>query len=99
MIESITSYKKTVECPYCGKEYQPCEIYLPNHLLGKSYIERDVYGKPTFIDEKVPQDLTETYTCDDCGKTFKVTARLEFATSCKSTDSNEFRVSLDGGIK
>ena len=68
-------------CPNCGAEYLPCEIYLPNHFLGKSYfIEKDYLGK--ILDYYgQQQNLIEQYTCDKCNKTFTVRGQLNFYTS------------------
>jgi hypothetical protein len=32
---SIDSTKIVIECPKCGKEFLPGEIYLPKHFLGQ----------------------------------------------------------------
>lgn len=68
-----------IKCPYCGYEYVPSEIYYPNEFLGKpKNIYRDVDGKIEKIDKE--SNLNETYTCDSCDKTFKVSASVNFVT-------------------
>ena len=68
-----------VKCPYCGYEYVPSEIYYPDEFLGKpKNIYRDVDGKIEKIDKE--PNLNEIYTCDSCGKTFKVSASVNFVT-------------------
>lgn len=68
-----------IKCPYCGYEYTPSEIYYPNEFLGKpKNIYRDIDGKIEKIDKE--PNLSETYTCDSCDKTFKVSASVNFVT-------------------
>ena len=70
---------KTIKCPYCGYEYLPGEIYVPNNFLGKpNKIIRDE-GK-IYSFEGIQQDLTESYICDNCNKNFLVIAKVTFET-------------------
>lgn len=68
----------TITCPYCGQEYLPSEIYIPNSFLGKAtQIFRKTTGKiDTFFGKNM--DLKETYICDKCNSKFGVTAKLTF---------------------
>jgi uncharacterized OB-fold protein len=57
-------------CPRCGTQYLPCEIYLPDHFLGKAtMIEKDCYGKVLDYYGN-SMDLVEQYKCDKCNTTF-----------------------------
>lgn len=70
-----------IKCPECGWEYLPCEIYFPNYFLGKNKnILKTEDGEIDEVYGGIDQDLTETYSCDHCGKDFKVTATLDFTT-------------------
>lgn len=69
-----------IKCPNCGVEYLPGEIYIPNNLVGQPKdIERTIDGKID-VYSGIPQNLTETFECDHCGKPLKVTASLSFST-------------------
>ena len=70
--------QKLIVCPYCGTEYHPSEIFLPNYILGKPQeIERDYYGKiMTF--GGIEQDLTEEFVCNKCNTKLNIIAKLDF---------------------
>lgn len=69
-----------IKCPNCEYEYLPGEIYLPEQFLGKpKNVERTIEGKID-VNYGTNMDLEETYTCDKCGKTFKVSANVNFNT-------------------
>ena len=80
----------TIKCPKCGKEYLPCEIYLPDSFLGKARnIERENKNIVNFMGKSM--DLKETYICDDCGANFDITAKVSFSTALSSVQiSNRF---------
>ncbi len=67
-----------ITCPHCGMEYLPAEIFVDRAFLGRpTDIERDPYGKIlTFQDKTL--DVNEEYKCDNCGREFKVTAKVSF---------------------
>jgi transposase-like protein len=67
-----------ISCPYCGQEYLPSEIYIPNSFLGKAtQIFRKTSGKiDTFFGKNM--DLKETYICDKCNTEFAVSAKVTF---------------------
>ena len=72
--------KNAIKCPYCGYGYVPSEVYYPDEFFGRpKNIYRDVDGKIEKVDKKM--NLHETYTCDGCGKVFKVSASISFTTS------------------
>ncbi len=78
----------TITCPYCGREYLPAEIYLPKQFFGTPEdIDRDAAGKIEVYDGE-PMNLTEEYTCDCCGKTFKTQATISFKSLM--SESSEF---------
>lgn len=74
-----------IKCPKCDREYLPAEIYLPNEFLGKpSHISRDYQGK--ILDHiGDSMNLKETYTCDECNTTFRVSAKVQFSTDIKES--------------
>lgn len=67
-----------IKCPYCGCEYLPGEIYLPDEFLGQpKNVERNLDGKiDTFAG--VEQKLTEKFSCYNCNKTFSCTAMIKY---------------------
>lgn len=69
-----------IECPHCGYEYLPAEIFIPNYYFGKPYnIERDDYGKIISY-EGSSVDLFEKYICDRCNTEFRVISKLQLTT-------------------
>lgn len=77
-----------IKCPKCGREFLPCEIYLPDSFLGKSrVVVRSPQGKVEYI-SGTNMDLQEEYLCD-CGTHFKVEASVEFKTSVLKSQTQE----------
>lgn len=76
-----------IDCPKCGREYLPAEIYVPKAFFGKPRdIVRDVYG--TILDhEGTSVDLQEVYTCDKCNTTFQIRAKIGFITELTKLDN------------
>lgn len=76
-----------IECPKCGREYLPAEIFVPNAFFGRPRdIVRDVYGR--ILDyEGTSVDLQETYTCDKCNTNFVVRAKIGFTTEVTKLDN------------
>lgn len=69
--------RNIIKCPYCNYEYVPSEIYMPNEFLGKpKNVYRDVDGRIEKADDE--QHLEETFCCESCNKTFKVSAKIEY---------------------
>ena len=67
-----------IECPNCGYQYLPCEIFLPDNILSKSYhIERDDKGKIIDALEFNPE-FKEKYICDKCNQVFECELKLSF---------------------
>lgn len=85
----------TIECPKCGKEFLPGEIYLPKHFLGQpTDILRNNQGK---VEDYlgIPMNLEEEYVCDKCGSHFKVQAKLSFkATDLPKYNTKNYRSKL-----
>ena len=77
MIKENIKHTKGISCPFCKQTYEPCDIFIPDYLIGKKFLRKNPNGTLNIV-EKFPQELEETYECDGCGKTFKVQARLEF---------------------
>ena len=67
-----------IQCPKCGREYLPAEIFIPSAFFGKPQdVVRDVYGR--ILDyEGTSVDTIETYTCDKCSTLFQVRAKMTF---------------------
>ena len=77
--EKLTMAKRSmIRCPFCGAEYLPSEIYVPDVFLGRPLkVYRDERG--TILgSEKGNMDLKEVYTCDYCNKKFTVEASVIF---------------------
>ena len=72
-----------IKCPYCGWEYLPSEIYMPNSFLGKAYqIYRKEDGTIDVYDGH-NMDLSEEFVCDHCNKPFTIEADVKFKTETK----------------
>lgn len=78
---------EVIECPRCGREYLPAELFVPKYFFGKPYdIVRDVYGK--ILDyEGTSIDLNESYTCDKCGTDFDIRAKISFVSGTGKLDN------------
>ena len=80
-----------IRCPYCGWEYLPCEIFLPNHFFGKTdTVIRDVLGKIIYSEYKPGAEpaFTETYICDGCNTAFKVDAQVAYKSKAEKEELN-----------
>jgi len=78
-----------IKCPHCGWEYLPCEIYLPDYMLGRSdEVVRDPLGKIIYQDyqEGYEPDLTEHYICDNCNKPFVVEGQFTFKVKAEKAE-------------
>lgn len=75
----MTRKLTVITCPKCGAEYLPSEIYIPNAFFGKpDFIKRDIDGHICDIIGST-LDTEESYCCDSCNTTFKVTAKISFS--------------------
>ena len=73
-----------ITCPYCGYEYTPSEIYVPDNFLGKSKnIVRSAVGEVLGY-EGIEPELDEIYCCDNCQNEFKISAKVTFTTSIET---------------
>ena len=69
-----------VECPKCGYQYLPAEIFVPKYYFGvPTEIERDKNGKIISY-EGSSIDLFEKYKCDRCNTEFRVVSKLQLTT-------------------
>lgn len=85
-----------VVCPYCGREYLPAEIFMPDSFLGEpKNIIKDENGKILSFSNS-SMNLKEEYTCDECGNTFQVEAAVKFKTIQKQSlfDDDAYTVSI-----
>lgn len=88
---------ETIRCPKCEMEYLPAEIYMPNEFLGKpKNINRTSDNKIDYFSNK-SMNLREKYICDNCGCTFKVSAKITFKSEVDSKDdfSSDYISRLD----
>ena len=66
-----------IECPKCGYEYLPAEIFVPKYYFGTpENIERDEHGKIINY-EGTSVDLFEKYKCDKCNTEFRIVSKLQ----------------------
>lgn len=76
-----------IECPKCGRQYLPAELFVPNAFFGKPRdIIRDVYGQILEY-EGTSVDLADSYTCDNCNTTFQVRAKMQFIVENTKVDN------------
>lgn len=69
-----------IECPHCGYEYLPAEIFIPKYYFGNpSSIVRTEQGKLVSY-EGTSVDLFEKYTCDNCNNEFRIVSKLQLTT-------------------
>lgn len=69
-----------IECPVCGYEYLPAELFVSHSFLGKPQnIDRTSEGKIISYDN-TSVDTNESYVCDKCNHAFKIAAKLVFVT-------------------
>lgn len=72
--------KTTIRCPYCGREYLPGEIYIPEDFVGQpTEIIKDDEGNVIGF-EGEDMNTEETFVCEHCGKEFKIDASITFKT-------------------
>lgn len=89
---------EVIICPYCGREYLPSEIYIPNSFIGNanSVIRTNAGKIDTFFGNSM--DLKEEYTCDKCNGKFDISARVSFFTKKKESFNEEFSSKLNKKI-
>ena len=70
-----------IKCPFCGAEYLPAEIYIPESFIGKpECIDKSHLTKKIESYFGKSMDLVERYKCDNCDTMFKIVARVQFTT-------------------
>ncbi len=78
---------KIIKCPKCNYEYLPGEIFDPKYFLGQPKdIVRNSIGEVLGF-EGIEQDLTETFTCSNCGNEFDITAKLTFTIGADDSET------------
>lgn len=63
-----------IECPNCGAEYAPQEIFIMNTFNNKNIV-KDENGK---ILDDMDYDNEESYKCDYCNQTFFINMNIDF---------------------
>ena len=86
-----------IECPKCGYEYLPAEIFIPDAYFGRPQdILRDDSGKIVSY-EGSSIDLFEKYICDKCNTEFRIVSKLQLTTELSFPGSfdEEYVTKLD----
>lgn len=71
-----------VECPHCGYQLHPSEVFMPDDLAGKpKLIVRDPLGKLLYAEYEDDSEpcLTQDFECPHCGRGFRAKAKVEFS--------------------
>lgn len=76
--------KYIIKCPYCGAEYTPAEIYIPDDFFVSDTVLKDEKYKIISADSLL--NTTEEYCCDHCLKNFKISADVSFTTETVKDD-------------
>ncbi len=87
-----------IQCPNCGCEYLPGELFIPNNVIGQPInIIKNEDGKIEAF-RKGDQCLIAEYTCDKCNKPLKITVGLDFSAEVDTTHdmSESHKTSLYG---
>ncbi len=89
-----------IECPKCGYEYLPAEIFIPKYYFGvPTNIVRDENGKLISYDGS-SIDLFEKYTCDKCNTEFRIVSKLQLTSELTFPGSfnDDYVTKLDGNL-
>lgn len=89
-----------IECPKCGYQYLPAEIFIPKYYFGiPEDIQRDENGKIISY-EGSSVDLFEKYKCDKCNTEFRVVSKLQLTTelSFPGSFNEEYITRIDTGL-
>ena len=87
-------------CPECGYQYLPSEIFFPDVVFGRpEFIRRNIKGEIEAVSGSNPE-LLETYCCDNCGTTFKVSIDMKFKSivDVVSDFSKDYSISIKSGM-
>lgn len=90
-----------IECPKCGYEYLPAQIFVPKYFFGiPEMIERDENGKLLSY-EGSSVDLFEKYKCDNCNVEFRIVSKLQLTTELdypKAFHDDEYVTKIDKNL-
>lgn len=80
LMERLMRIRKfeVIECPHCGTQYLPAEIFYPKSFFGTPYaIMRSSDGR--LIDyEGTSMDISETFECEKCGCNMHISSKVHF---------------------
>ena len=75
---------KVINCPKCGRQYHPAEIFVPKYFFGS--VENVIRNDNEEITDIIGSDMdtTETFTCDKCNTDFKIETKISFVTNIEN---------------
>lgn len=83
-----------IKCPYCGRQYLPGQLFVPNEFLGQpTDVIRNSNGEIVGFQGST-MDTTEEYICDTCDNKFRIEASINFKVTKVDEDFDDCTVSL-----
>lgn len=76
--------KCIIKCPFCGAEYLPGELLIPNNVVGQpSQVTRDSFNHIIYYEylENREPLAKEKYVCDFCGREFVINIKPSYTTN------------------
>ena len=89
MCNNTTRKTVSFKCPYCGAQYLPAEIFMPEAFIGRpDDLVKDSFGKIVYEDyqEGKEPDMIEHYICDYCDKPFVVEVSITYKTMAEEPE-------------
>lgn len=88
-----------IKCPYCGFEYHPSEVFMPDDFTGRpDNLVKDPLGKILYVDYQTNYEPNpeEHFVCENCDRTFVVDCSITYKVRKESAelDFKEESVSL-----
>lgn len=69
---------EVIECPKCGYQYLPAEIFYPKSFFGSPYAIMKTSDGRLLDYEGTSMDISESYECDKCGCNLRISAKVHF---------------------